>query len=100
MRRRQTIETAQGRQVGGARQAGDGDMEQEGESGWRGGVAVSLARATDLLGCAAARSSALINKLTVKYLRPIREAAAILLSLCLVIDPLRVINVFFVCRSV
>lgn len=98
MRRRQTIETAQGRQVGGARQAGDGAGSGRGPR-VAGSVAVSLARATDLLGCAAARSSALINKLTVKYLRPIREAAVILLSLCLVIDPLQVINVFFVCRS-
>lgn len=42
----------------------------------------------DLLGCAAARSdAALINKLTVKYLRPIGEATIILHSLCLGIDP-------------
>ncbi|CAB3236938.1 unnamed protein product [Arctia plantaginis] len=43
-------------------------------------ASLSRARSTDLLGCAAARSAALINKLTVKYLRPIGEATTILLE--------------------
>lgn len=49
----------------------------------------SLACSTDLLGCAAARSAALINKLTVKYLRPMRETTTYNLgwAFCLVIDP-------------
>lgn len=45
IRRRQTIETAQGRQVGGARQAGDGARSRRGSAG--GGGCRRLTRARD-----------------------------------------------------
>lgn len=94
MRRRQTIETARtGVRSHGARgRRGEGQGAMEGVGSYL-RLTPPHARPTSL-DARPARSSALINKLTVKYLRAIREAATILLSLCLVIDPVEVINVF------